>query len=240
MAHEPIRRGPQNPASTSKAKPKIWAEGSQRPPFDLRGFARSSLYFSRNAVAPIHAGAARLARRVAVNVKNGAGRIPAERLGRFARFVPSHLRVAAWIKGLADVLSHASASADPDVLRGNALVAEIAPDLWAHGTTPVPAEAGRTDGLVAEVPTMALDDLPPPPHDPFAAIRDDLQATAAPAGTKSAPPLPRTTATGTMASQITGYVIGWLTAVLALPFGLVRALWAFAQGNDLRRIGLDD
>ena len=89
-------------------------------------------------MAPLHAWAARTTRRVAVNVQNGAGRIPEGKLGRAARFVPSHLRVAGWIKNRAAVLAHASAAADPDVKRGNALVAEIEPHLW-----PPNAEAVR-------------------------------------------------------------------------------------------------
>jgi len=196
-----------------------------------------------------------------VNVKNGVGRIPEARLGRFARFVPSHLRVAGWIKSFADILSHASASADPDVRRGNALVAEIAPHLWS--TAPIMPDpevalpdtpthsAGMSDDpmsddpqadtRLSDAPAVALEDLPPPPHDPLAAIRDDLNGTVSYMDSKpAAAPPPPTGATGTMASQIAGYVIGWLTVIVSLPYGLVRAAWAFAMGTDLRRIGTED
>ena len=131
MADNPLRK------KTGKERPKIWASGGQRPPFKLRALGRASLYLSREGVAGVHAWLARKARRVAINVKNGAGRIPAEKLGRAERFVPSHLRVAGWIKNLAATLSHASATADEDVTRGNALVAEVAPHLW--GDHPAPA-----------------------------------------------------------------------------------------------------
>ncbi|OYX26251.1 MAG: hypothetical protein B7Z10_03800 [Rhodobacterales bacterium 32-66-7] len=250
MADEPIRRTPPRPQPVAGVRPKIWTEGGQRPPFDLKATGRASVHFSRTGVAPIHAWAARLTRRVAVNVKNGAGRIPEARLGRFARFVPSHLRVAGWIKGLADVLSHASASADPVVTRGNALVAEIAPSLWdsATITTPEPpmtlAET-EADRAAAKAALAAKADLPPPPADPLAAIRDDLNGTATyPSGSETARKAARVPrragATGSMATQVLGYVIGWLTVILALPYGLIRALWTFAMGTDLRRIGLDD
>ena len=124
MVDDPLRK------KSGKSRPDIWVSGGQRPPFDIRALGRASLHLSREGVAPIHAWAARTARRAAVNVKNGAGRIPAEKLGRAERFVPSHLRVAAWIKNLAATFSHASATADPDSKRGNALVAEIGPHLW--------------------------------------------------------------------------------------------------------------
>lgn len=255
MEYESLRRTPpRHDPTAAVARPKIWAEGGQRPPFDLRASGRASLHFSRTGVAPIHAWAARLTRRVAVNVKNGAGRIPEARLGRLARFVPSHLRVAGWIKTVADILSHASASADPDVWRGNALVVEIAPHLWAVKTTPPMAEMVALSPRVVAVadpvsdlppmsaPAVAAEDIPPPPHDPLAAIRDDLEGRVSYTQTSSAPatPPPPTGTTGTMAIQIAGYATGWLTVIIALPYGVVRAAWTFVTGTDLRRIGAQD
>lgn len=248
MADEPLRRAPPRPQPNAGVRPKIWAEGGQRPPFDLRATGRASLYYSRTGVAPIHAWAARLTRRVAVNVKNGAGRIPEARLGRFAKFVPSHLRVAGWIKTVADILSHASASSDPDFARGNALVAEIAPSLWTGVPLPEPlppSSMAEADHAAADAALAAKADLPPPPADPLAAIRDDLNGTATypseSQATGKAAKAPRATgATGSMATQVLGYVIGWLTVLVALPYGLIRALWTFAMGIDLRRVGIDD
>jgi hypothetical protein len=44
-----------------------------------------------------------------------------------------------------------------------------------------------------------------------------------------------------MAIQMAGYVVGWATVILALPFGLVRSLWLWRARNvDLRRVGVDD
>ena len=37
-----------------------------------------------------------------------------------------------------------------------------------------------------------------------------------------------------------GWLIGWATAIIALPYGLLRALWVFAKGQDLRKIGRED
>ena len=245
MANEPLRRRPE---TEDKPRPKIWAEGDQRPPFDLRAFGRASLAFARDGVAPLHAWAARTTRRVAVNVANGAGRIPEAKLGRAARFVPSHLRVAAWIKTLAAVLSHASATADRSVKRGNALVAEIEPHLWPDTaltvlppeTDPAPAPAPLMDGTAAVV----LQEPLPPEDDPLRSIRDEMagagsSAPSFPAQTVSRPPAAPGPA-ALMAIQMSGYGLGWASSLVALPYGLARAMWLHMKGVDLRQIGTED
>ena len=261
MSLDPLRRKPE---PREKPRPKIWAEGDQRPPFNLRAFGRASLHLSREGVAPLHAWAARTTRRVAVNVKNGAGRIPEEKLGRAARFVPSHLRVAAWIKNGAAILSHASAVADPDVKRGNALVIEIEPHLWPlDEVAPTPAAPQPTapDTTPVELDPMQAPPVvlaePMPEADPLAAIRDELAEDAQPAGgkpgraqkpkrrthvTPSGPAIPPAppgeVATG--AIQVFGFMLGWLSSFAALPYGLAKAGWLHIKGVDLRQIGSDD
>jgi hypothetical protein len=259
MANDPLRRTRPRPAPTDSDRPNIWAEGEQRPPFSFPGLRRATLSLSRDAVAPLNAWAARATRRVAVNVAGGAGRIPEGKLGRVERFVPSHLRVAGWIKNSAAVMAHASAVADPDVKRGNALVAEIEPHLWPLEAEPLPTEPAPEIGAPAASPfgadappVVLAEPLPPEPEpDPLAAIRDDLDGTALPGRTErkglsrtaSGPALPPDPP-GPVAStaiQMTGYLMGWATVILALPFGLVRALWLWLAKNvDLRRVGLDD
>ena len=234
MARDPIRKKP------GSSRPEIWASGGQRPPFDLRALGRASLFLTREGVAPIHAWAARGLRRAALGVKEGKERIPAGKLGRAERFVPSHLRVAGWVKNLAATLSHASATADPDVKRGNALVAEIAPHLWGDDSS-MQADATPPEGAVAPV---VLAEPPPvlmPGDDPLASIRDEIAAGPGENSAKApdqppAPPGP--VAEG--AIQVTGYLLGWASAILALPYGLGRALWLWGNGTDLRNIGRED
>lgn len=247
-------------------RPEIWASGGQRPPFDIRALGRACLHLSREGIAPLHAWAARGLRRAAINVRNGAGRIPAEKLGRAERFVPSHLRVSGWIKNSAAVLSHASATADPDVARGNALVAEIAPHLWGAATaSPDPALSTgpdlppdtilQSDTLVppgppdspATVAPVVLTEPQAADDDPLRSIRGDLSdpqskgvapgasrktAAAPQIATPPAPPGP--VAEG--AIQVSGYLVGWATVVAALPYGLLRALWLWVNGRDLKTI----
>jgi hypothetical protein len=252
MANEPLRRTPRRDVPPALDRPKIWAEGDQRPPFSFRGLRRATLSLSRDAIAPLNAWAARSTRLVAENVAGGAGRIPEGKLGRAARFVPSHLRVAGWIKNLAAVFAHASAVADPDVTRGNALVAAIEAHLWPADVEVLSVQASPeiASPTKADAPPVVLAepmaDAPEP--DPLAAIRTDLDGTEGPArkgkvlhldmgpALPPAPPGPITTT----AIQMIGYLVGWATVILALPYGLIRALWLWLAKNvDLRRVGLD-
>lgn len=246
MADDPLRRKP------GKGRPEIWASGGQRPPFDVRALGRASLHLSREGVARLHAWTGRGMRRAAVNVKNGAGRIPEGKLGRAERFVPSHLRVAAWLKNLAATLSHASATADEDVARGNALVAEIALHLWADA--PAPSTAAPPAPVPADpvdAPPVVLAEPLPQEDDPLAAIRHEMAAPApsakgaasrsarpqqapAPAGPETPPARPGPITEG--AIQVTGYLIGWASILVALPYGVSRALWLWASGRDLKTI----
>lgn len=231
MAQDPSRK------KTGSDRPEIWASGGQRPPFDIRALGRASLYLSREGVAPIHAWAARRLRQAAVDVRDGRGRIPAEKLGRAERFVPSHLRVAGWVKNLAATLSHASATADTDFKRGNALVAEIAPHLWGEAAAPVP----KPEPPASEVGPVTLPEpqILQPGDDPLASIRDEIAAGPDPEAKTDRPPSPPgPVAEG--AIQVVGYLTGWATVAIALPFGLARALWLYASGRDLRQIGVED
>jgi hypothetical protein len=245
-----------------KARPKIWATGGQRPPFDIRALGRASLFFAREGVAPLHAWIARTGRRAAVNVRDGAGRIPEAKLGRVAPYVPSHLRVAMWIKNCAAIHAHASASADPDVKRGNDLVAAIEPHLWPLDPQAAPApDASALSAEPEPVPERAPKPAPvvlpepepePKTYDPLASIRGDIDPTTVAASQrktavklrpspelpKGPPPPPGQLAA--TAIQVIGWLIGWGTAILALPYGLIRALWVFARGQDLRKIGAED
>ncbi|MDM7930433.1 hypothetical protein [Tabrizicola sp.] len=240
MKDSPNRRKP------DEGKPKIWISGGQRPPFDLRAFGRASLHLTRSAVAPLLAWMAGGLRQAAVNIAAGSGRIPEARLGRAARFVPSHRRVAAWVQNLAATLAHASATADPDVKRGNTLVTRIEPYLWPEGVeTPdrgSPIQAASETGTPPANPAPVVLAQPMQPgDDPLRGIRDDLEdgksATAGPpVDAPPAPPGP----VATTAIQVSGYLFGWAAILIALPFGLGHAGWKHIKGEDLRKIGAGD
>jgi hypothetical protein len=248
MANQPLRRTPQR-AAPLPDRPKIWVEGEQRPPLSMRGLRRATLLLSREAVAPLNAWAARALRRGAVSVADGTGRIPEGKLGRVERFVPSHLRVAAWIKNAGAIFAHASAVADLDATRGNALVAEIEAHLWPDECVAPPADVQPTADPVpsafgADAPPVVLAE-PKPEPDPLAAIRDDLAGKPSGPGDSrrtpgpALPPAPPGSV-ATTAIQVSGYLLGWGTVILALPYGVLRSLWLWRARNvDLRRVGLD-
>ena len=83
-----------------------------------------------------------------------------------------------------------------------------------------------------------------PGDDPLASIRDeigtgpDAQGFAGPKAPVGPPTPPGPVAEG--AIQVTGYLLGWASALIALPYGLLRALWLWAAGRDLRTIGAED
>jgi hypothetical protein len=243
MANQPLRRTPQRAAPPSD-RPKIWVEGEQRPPLSMRGLRRATLHLSREAVAPLNAWAARALRRGAGSVAEGTGRIPEGKLGRVERFVPSHLRVAAWIKNAGAVFAHASAVADLDVTRGNALVTEIEAHLWPDEAVAPPYEPPPEEpapsAFGADAPPVVLAE-PKAEPDPLAAIRGDLErkpAVDSAAGPALPPAPPGSVAT--TAIQVSGYLLGWGTVILALPYGVLRSLWLWRTRNvDLRRVGLD-
>jgi hypothetical protein len=264
----PLRRKPSLEAPRpDPARPKIWAEGDQRPRFDAHATARALWHLARVGAGQALAWTAVMGRRVAVNVRDGVGRIPEDRLGRFARFVPSHLRVAAWLKNVAAVIAHGSATADPDIRRGNALVARVEPHLWALDPVPSdpvpeaePASVALDGPVPAEPAPVVLPEPMPDPvpdpvsesvvaDDPLASIRGELS---------DQPPAPRGKAkyrprvaenrgpavppgppgpVATAAIQVTGYLLGWAVVGLALPYGLGHALWLHLKGVDLRQIG---
>lgn len=233
---DPFRKQP------AKSKPEIWASGGQRPPFNLRALGKGTLHLAREGVAPLHGWAARALRRAAVNVRNGAGRLPAGKLGRAERLVPSHLRVAGWIKNLAATLAHASASADPDVARGNALVAAIEPHLWDEAAPVQDPEPTVTAPQETVAPVVLSE--PEAEADPLSSIRSDLgsgtgRAHAPSAAGPDSPPAPPS-AVANAAIQVSGYLIGWASVFVALPYGLARALWQWANGRDLKTIGRED
>lgn len=217
-------------------RPQIWAEGSQRPRLDPRALLRASLHLGREKAAVPLAWSAQMLRRAAVNIAAGAGRIPEAKLGRAARFVPSHLRVAAWVQNAAATMAHASANADPDASRGNALVAAIEPHLWP--LPPLPAAPLPEDAQPSEVQPVIL---PEPEPDPtLRAIRAELATpqTEAPAPASAPPAPPGPVALG--AIQVSGYLIGWGVSLAAFPLGLVLALIRHLKGEDLRKIGIAD
>ena len=237
----PPRKPPQAPQ-----RPSLWADGGQKPKFDLRAFARASLHLTREGVAPVLAKTATVTAELGDTVASGKYRVPQDRWGRSGRFLPSYGRVAGWIGGVAGVLAQAGTTAMPD-LQPPTAPAPTGPAPSAELVMPRRPQTRRTASEPA--PPTALPEpavAPLPADDPLLAIRAVLAAETAP------PPTPHVTATPqlTVARQgphpvtlalirATGTVLGWGVTGLALPYGAVRATLAHLGGEDLRQIGKD-
>jgi len=89
------------------SRPKIWAEGSQQPPFDLAAFARVSLELTRRTVGPKLVAVGHPVADLASRMADGTFAARAARLGKAGRYLPSRGVVAAGLRGLAKVLTEA-------------------------------------------------------------------------------------------------------------------------------------
>ncbi|MDP3264985.1 MAG: hypothetical protein U1E06_07120 [Tabrizicola sp.] len=222
----PDDRLPPRKTKVKPDRPEIWAEGSQKPKFEVRAFATASLHLTREGIAPLIArtasGTAGLSSRVAA----GTWRIPAARLGRAERLVPSHQTVAAWIAATARLIDVAGRTAAPESQRRRDRFARTAP---VRPSEPAPPDT--------DLPTAPVS-LPEPPQEDaatLAAIRsalDEAPAAAPPPPKPDAPP----SALAETLTAAAGTALGWALTAVALPYGAVRATLAHLNGEDLRQI----
>lgn len=250
MDDNPLRRKASSPSN----QPKIWAEGSQRPPFVPRAFAAACLHYAREGVGPLFGMMARATARFATTVAQGNYRIPTDRLGRAEPFVPAYTRVAGWIMGLADILTRGGFIAHSDPVHAATLRASVPPLDWSQilpGASPAPDPAPQpaapltTPADPADIaPLILAEPTAVPEDDPLASIRADLAApgpVAKPARPSRLPPGPATPPAprGPVADGLidaAGFAIGWAASIAALPYGLLRATWAQIKGEDLRKL----
>jgi hypothetical protein len=142
------------------AKPAIWAEGRQRPRFDLPAFLRVTGDRARGGAA---AGLDRLAGwtgRLGEQVARGAIRVPEARLGRLGRALPSHQAVARTVRRAARLLAEAGRHA-----AGAAPVEPAAFRSWLD-TVPQPVVTrlpGRSQTAASPVPSSVPSDAGPAP-----------------------------------------------------------------------------
>lgn len=214
------------PKNASENRPRIWAEGSQNPPFHLRAFALASVIYARDSLSGLLGRCSASARGFGAEVAAGRWRVPENRLGRSGRFLPSVRQTAAAIRGGADVLARAARV----VAHGVEAAADPAPF-----TAPKPAPQPRR---VQIQPTVKEDiDL--------AAIRALMQeppASPAPAARTEAPQPDETVPSGGYSrvgewlATGTAWLLGHALLVLSVPVGAMLAALAHLNGEDLRKI----
>lgn len=245
-------------SDSDESRPAIWAEGSQKPPFEPRAFARVALKIGRETVSGILARCGSNAKDIGGDLRAGRLRIPEERLGHTGRFLPSASSTGLAVLGGAGILRRASELTRPnanvsvpkdidaayrDLFRGRVAPASPAPS--AQTTALSAGQAAAT----AEQPDPAVGQTGP---DELAAIRDMLrnpqqgaeETARKPGGSDEVLAQPHRAmarslsltqrlrhAAGEGAARILGY---WMIA-FAFPYGAIRAGLAHFRGEDLRK-----
>lgn len=213
------------PKHTSDTRPRIWAEGSQNPPFDIRAFALASVVYARDSLSGLLGRCSASAKGFGAEVAAGRWRVPENRLGRSGRLLPSVGHAAAAIRGGADVLARAA--------RVVGHGAEEAAEPAAVIPAPEPARQPRP-AQFQPVPEEDID---------LAAIRALMKETpAAPAARaeaspadEPAPPAGHGRITEGLATGF-AWLLGHALLAMSLPVGAILAALAHLNGEDLRKI----
>ncbi len=114
-------------------QPRLWAEGRQRPGFDMRAFLRVSVANSRAVAAPVLLACAGHIHRFGSRVEDGFLRIPANRLGRSGKWLPSHVSTGRRLHDTAALTRIAAEAA-----RGPEPVKPMPFRGWNDAATPAP------------------------------------------------------------------------------------------------------
>lgn len=200
---------PGDPGIIKTARPPIWAEGSQRPKFDVLAFARVADDIARRDLAPVVSDAATRTAALGHRVLAGEWRVTAA-WGQ--RILPSHRRVGAAIMGAQGVLVGAASLLAPPEDATPATYATLV------RTAPPPP---------AVEPTFAEPTLQ--------AIRSALRDVPHDAGAQPQNPGPATTgATGGWLHLAASWVLLRAMMLVALPVGAVKAVLYHLDGGDLR------
>lgn len=204
------------PKTKDENRPRIWAEGSQNPPFNIRAFALASVTCARDSLSGLLSRCSASARGFGAEVAAGRWRVPENRLGRSGRFLPSVGRTAAAIRGGAEVLARTA--------RVVAHAAEEPP-------APMPSVPASRPAKARPMPVEDID---------LAAIRALMRDRPLQAGepqAEDAPPSPAVSgrvreglATGA------AWLLGHALLVLSVPVGAVLAALAHLKGEDLRKM----
>ncbi|MCL4066766.1 hypothetical protein M3484_09295 [Pseudomonas sp. GX19020] len=250
-------------SDSDESRPAIWAEGSQKPPFEPRAFARVALKIGRETVSGILARCGSSAKDFGGDLRAGRLRIPEERLGHTGRFLPSASGTGRAVLGGAGILHRASELTRPnafvrapkdidaayrDLFRGRVAPAGAAPLAQATALT-TPLCTDQAAAVAGQSETAGA----PPLTDELAAIRDmlrnpqqDAAETARIPGRADGVPeqLPGTSAESISLTRSLRHAAGegaalilgcWMIA-FALPYGAIRAGLAHFRGEDLRKI----
>ena len=237
-------------------RPQIWAEGSQKPPFQPRAFALASVIFARESLSGLLDRCATSANDLGQTVATGRWQVPAHRLGRTGRYLPSVATTAATITGTAGILRRSAQVITPDATAAVPMASIFdAPQPAEVAAAAIPARVQRAPSPAERPTPRAADAVNDDPE--LAAIRAMLE-TAEPTPMPQTPPnraLPDHTAAPSQKTDVpqaglpgwrrellaTGAAtgLGYGLLAMALPVGITRALIAHLGGEDLREMVSD-
>lgn len=213
------------PKTAKDSRPRIWAKGSQNPPFDTRAFTRVSVIHARDGLSALLARCAVSAADFGEKVATGRWRVPEHRLGRSGRFLPPVARTAAAIRGAADVLARAGRSVGRKAeAPAPATIFTAEPAASRPARSAAAATGSEEDGDLAAI--RALMREPEFSHAFPPAPRSEAPPETAPPAASGR--LGEGLATGA------GWLLGHALLVLALPVGAALAGIAHLNGEDLR------
>jgi hypothetical protein len=237
------------PKTAKDTRPRIWAEGRQNPPLEPRAFALASVAFARESLSGLLVRCAASAEGFGAEVGAGHWRVPAERLGRTGRFLPSVEACSRAILGGGAVLSQAARTVNPALVEAPKSIFTAAP---AHPATmgpvvetpapgpavrhpaPVPSRLSTPDDPDLEAIRALIGEAEP---EPVVAARRPAPPVAEPPQTPVKAPLPEPGWRRQWLAHVAGAALGYGLLVLAVPVGAGLALMAHLNGEDLRRVG---
>ena len=214
MASETVRRKtPAETAAQAPARPPIWAEGRQRPKFDLLAFASVATAMARLDLVPAIDDASTRLSGLGNRVASGELRVT----GQWAkRILPSHQQVGAGILAL-----HRSFVVARTLILVPESPAQAYPTLKPRVMDSPPPAPHAAVQKVEPTLHAIRSAIAAPPHD-FAQERGQTQLTAA---------LP---AKPNLASAILARGLLAILMLFAWPGGAVRAMLYHLDGGDLR------
>ena len=217
-----------------ETRPAIWAEGSQKPPFEPRAFARAALKIGRETVAGILARCGHSAEGIGGEMRAGRLRIPEDRLGRTGRYLPTAETTSRAVFGGAGILKRAAEVAQPNAKAYTEAPREVDGayrDLFRDGGSVADASPAR---YAAEGES-----------DQLASIRAVLNAPAEAAEAQKTPRIPDpvpAAASLSLSARLrqslregAARVIGYWMIAFVIPYGAIRAGLAHLNGEDLRK-----
>lgn len=212
------------PKTKDENRPRIWAEGSQNPPFNIRAFALASVTCARDSLSGLLSRCSASARGFGAEVAAGRWRVPENRLGRSGRFLPSVGRTAAAIRGGAEVLARAARVVADGAEEPPAPMPAIATDRPMPRVAQARSAPGE-DGDLTAIRALMRDQPPAAVAQTEAPQAEDAAPSPAVSGR-----VREGLATGA------AWLLGHALLVLSVPVGAVLAALAHLKGEDLRKM----